>query len=340
MTLHIVCEFKGKSRIERYWQECFRDKDFENYSVNIIEGTVINHDSLFFSKSWYDHIQSKIIIDLVRDNKVQKGDVFIFANAFNFLIPQLRYFVDEFQLGIKLIGFWSNSLAFKEAPIYSKFKASEFKWEQKYERLLYEAYDVNCFFNESQADSFFKGRKRTGNYRITGHPFEYLTRDIQEDEKDDIILFPFEVKNDTQTTLFKGITFELKKKFQFISVQSKTFNERTKFQDLLKISKGIFCASYTEYDPVLIYEAMLNGVAPIVPDNFIYQDIIPQEYQYPRQLIVEKNMKLLRHKFQVADEVLSIIDNYDHDVVRTQAKIIGEKYYSNQPFLKVLHEFN
>lgn len=342
-TIHVITEYNRKVHIETYWKDCFRDDDFNDYDVNIIDGSHISHDSFLWADTYYKNTQLRTIMDMILRGEIKNGDVFVFVNAWNFVAVPLSYFKDEYGMDIKLIGFWGNALFNQESPMWQRFKRKYKTWGRDFEHSLFQSYDMNCFLCEEQATLYFNKYprlKRKGNWEITGFPFEYVTKKVIQKEKADIVLFPYEINSELQVKVFQGLSVELPE-YQFIYAQEH-HNNRMLYLDLLRRSKAVFCGREAEANPVVLWEAMINGVYPMVPDKLMYYYMFPSKYHYPRDLSSAKNNKflyLLRNRFQMSDSVKKVMSNYEDEKqsLYEDANILTELYYGNKRFVNILN---
>lgn len=337
-TIHLISEYNDGSKIERYWEECFFDPDFSNYDVNLIIGSTMKHDNHFFTDISYHNQQEKLFLDMIRDNKISDGDVIVFPNAFNFLVPIVRYMIDEFKLKVAMIGFWGESSFYKYKPSYIRYKSSK-GWKKEFERSLINAFDYNCFFDESSFIQFknrFSKAKSLSNFAITGYPFEYLEKSIVISEKEPVIVFPHLVTKNVENKIFNYIHNVHSGKYRFIRLQEKN-NSRIGFKQLLPFAMAVFSTSVNEYNATMMYECMLYGAMPIVPDVEVYKIVVPDKFKYSPKLIDSKGVKTVRSKFQFEDEVELLFENYDVQEVLNYGKQISE-LYKNEPFLKLLNK--
>ncbi len=352
-TIFVVTEFKRDSKIESYWYECFHDEDFHGYDVKVIDGTFFGgSDSFLFSDTFFKSIQLRGILKLIEKKQIRDGDVFVFANAWNFTAVPLSYFRDEFQLNIHMFGFWGDSLFNQESPMYERFKGKSKRWGRQFELTLFNAYDMNCFLCKEHWDMFrakfnnLKGSRKNqwndqviSRYAITGYPFEYLKKESYVGEnKRDMIVFPYSLKEDLQRDIFADLKTQMPE-YEFVFAQE-DFNNRLLYHGLLKDAKMMFCANKSEYNPVLLYEAMMCGVWPMVPNISFYTDSFPEKYQYISLYGKGKYLYELRNKHDLMEYIRGIMDSYDTlqaSLIRDGNKI-GKKYYMNNPFLKVLEE--
>lgn len=343
-TIHVVTEYNRKVHIETYWKDCFRDDDFKDYNVNIIDGSHISHDSFLWADTYYKNTQLRTIMDMILRGEIKNGDVFIFVNAWNFVAVPLSYFKDEYGLDIKLVGFWGNALFNQQSPMWKRFKRKYKTWGREFEHSLFQSYDMNCFLCEEHADLYFNKYRRMrskSNWRVTGYPFEYVTKRVIPKEKKDIVLFPYEINSEVQVNVFQGMSTEMPQ-YEFIFAQQH-HNNRILYLDLLRKSKAVFCGRQAEANPVVLWEAMVNGVFPMVPDKLMYYYMFPKKYQYPMELSSAKNNKflyLLRNRFQMFDYVKGIMESYNdlRESIYDDAKVLTEKYYANDRFLRVLDD--
>lgn len=327
-TLFIVTTFQGKSKIESYWKECFITEDFSNWNVKVIDGQLIPHESNFWADNYYKSAQNRLLVDLFAKNKVKSGDVFLFTEALNYLIVPLTMFRYEFNLDIRFVGFWANSVF--------KYKKSSGKWGKEFFYSIFNAYDLNCFPTQRHLD-IFNLRFRTyvsrrSEFVVSGFPFEYLYKNFDPlTLRDDIVVFPWEIKDEIQQKIFRGFKDELPQ-YEFVVAQE-THNQRHLYKNLLNRSKCLFWAGDVIDDPVMIFEAMCCGVVPIVPQRtFLYFDF-PEKYCYPKTMVEprlsnNKELIVIRHRLQLADIIREKIELYDElsNKVRDDAKLMNTLY--------------
>ena len=83
----------------------------------------------------------------------------------------------------------------------------------------------------------------------------------------------------------------------------------------------------------MIFEAMCNGVVPILPERaFLYFDS-PSKYYYPKSMIEprlsnDKNLIVIRHRLQLADIIHDRIKRYEElcQGVRNDALVMKTLY--------------
>ncbi len=344
-TLHILLDYTPSDSIidSSYWRECFYDEDFNDFNINIIEGQNMSSDSYLWSDTAYKNVQLKNILNLLQNNKIKNGDIFVFTNAWNFIAAPLSYFRHEYGLDIKLVGFWGQGVYNPNSPQWRMFQDKNL-WGKHQELMLMKTYDLNCFLSQEHYDLFEKKYKVIRTFQrvqveVTGYPFQYLSRNLDTDAKKKKVVFPYELNDEFHVPIFKGFRFEMPE-YEFV-IARENYNNRNRYRSLLNESIGMFCGKRTEWNPVVLYEGMVRGLIPFVPDQSMFQIVFPDKYRYLPSLVAPKNNKMLylvRNSFQLKEFLKEKLDTYDtwKDVVAEDAKVIGDTYYSNSKFKTLL----
>lgn len=324
---------------DAYWRECFFHTDFDRYKVRIIEGQYQRYESFLFSDISFKHQQLRTLLDLFAINEIKDGDVFVFANAWNYVAVPLSFFRYEYGLDIKMIGFWGNSVFNKTSPMVRRLKMKT-DWGYNFEMSLFKTYDLNCFFSEEHQKMFSSRHKSVKEAGVvTGFPFGYLKDEVKQKPKQNLVFTPWPVKDEIQLRVWKGMRGDHHKDLLFID-SWRTHTTREKYKELLKEAKFLFCPKEMDNDPVLIYEAMLYGVVPFLQRKQLFQMLFSDEYLIPEIQMAKKNkyLYMMRHRMMLSDFFTDRIDNYDEWKVKVETDAIefGQKYYDNQKFLNEL----
>ncbi len=328
-----------------YWRECFlKSKDFQEYNVRIIEGQYINHESYLYTDLSFKHKQMKSVLDLFANNEVKRGDVFIFANAWNFVAIPLSFFRAEYRIDFKMVGFWGNSIFNKLSPLTNRLKDKN-SGGYNFEMSLFKTYDLNCFLCEEHHQMFSRRPQSVKDKGIvTGYPFGYLKERVQQGTKENIIFNPWPIKDEIQSRVWKSIKADHHLNYSFLDTYSHKFQykDREKYTELFKVAKFMFSAKEIEHDPVFIYEAMLHGVVPFLQKRHLYQIFFHEDYLIPKINIVKRNnmISLMRHRMEMLNFFMDRISNYESWKERAikDAEEMGNKYYSNDKFLIELNK--
>lgn len=352
-TLYIFPPYNRLSRIESHWKDCFFHTDFMRlYNVVVLDGTLIDHDSFLHADTHFKSVQLRRLLDLFNEGKIVDGDIFIFGNAWNYIAVPLSYFRDEYGVDIKLVGFWGNSMFNPHSPMYQRFLRKNRSTAKYLERSLYECYDLNCFLSGKQFTKFeeFFGEKlvKSSKFSITGYPFGYLKDEIskrKDIKKSDTLIMPYYLPTVDDHFYYEGLSgSQPMQKYKFVHAY-KTHNHRDRYLDVLAESKILFCFQRFEYNPVLIWEGMLAGVVPMVPDIGIFSDMLPEQYHYPESLAVISNrnklLNVVRRRIQMEMHIIDIMDNYKARTkgLANEAEMMGKKYYNNTKLINIINRW-
>lgn len=338
-TLFLITTYQGSSHIEGYWREAFNISLFSDmFKIVVIDGQEVTYESNFWGDQYFKFGQSKILLDLFSKNKVKSGDIFVITEAFNHLIVPLTLIRHEFNIDVKFVSFWGNSVF--------NYRKTTKKWGKEFFYSIFNSYDLNCFPTE-QHFKLFNWRfglhqSRRSKHAIVGYPFGYLyDRFNPEIEKDNIVVFPYPLKDEIQQHIFKNFAYDIPE-YQFIFAQ-KDYNRRDLYIDLLDKSKGLFWGGDRIDDPILIFEAMCKGIVPFVPNRTFYYYDFNSYYHYNKQIFEPRRssnpgLLVVRRRFQLIDFLKEKLYEYDKwkDIVRSDALIMKERYYNNELFKQEL----
>ena len=347
-TLYVFPTYNRLSRIESHWKECFYHEDFmRHFNIVVLDGTLIDHDSFLHADTHFKSVQLKRVLDLFNEGRIVNGDIFVFGNAWNYIAVPLSYFRDEYGVDIKLVGFWGNSMFNPHSPMHQRFLRKNRSTAKYLERSLYECYDLNCFLDGVQFDKFeqFFGEKliKQSKFVISGYPFGYLKTQIKQREKSDTIIMPYYLPTVDDHFYYEGLSqSQPMRKYKFVHAY-KTHNHRERYLDILAESKLLFCFQRFEYNPVLIWEGMLAGAVPMVPDIGIFAQMLPEHYHYPESLAVISNrnplLNVVRRRIQMEMHIHDVMGDYEKQRKQLikDAEALGNKCYNNK---KILNIFN
>lgn len=346
-TIHVVTEFRRDSKLESYWYECFHDEDFHGYNVNVIDGTLLDHESYLFSETFFKSAQLRGILDLMARSKIRDGDVVVFANAWNYVAIPLSLFRDEFQMKFHMIGMWGDSLYNQDSPMWLRYHGIRKDWARQVELSLFNAFDVNCFWCDRHLEMFrfkFHSKKDIlANSRVTGYPFGYLAKESKvSNKKLSTLVFPYNLRYDANAALIQGLKTDLTE-YEIVLAQEQA-NNRLTYSDLLDEAKLMCSFNKTEINPILLYEAMLRGVLPFVPNTPTYAELFDAKFMYDAELAIPRNNKVMylhRSRYQLENAIRDVMNRYDELLPASleNAAEIGN-YYSNARFLELLMELN
>ncbi len=226
-----------------------------------------------------------------------KGDKVLFTDAWNPTAIQLRYMKDLMQGEYEIHGMW-HAGSYDEHDFLGR--AFDKSWSYDFERALFNAFDMNYFatkFHESLFFNVLQPRQATKDFwdvskrhlapikrsKIVGWPMEYLRYRLSPSKsKRDLIVFPHRVSKEKQPHIFR-LMAEALPQFEFVICQDKQLT-KAEYHAVLNDAKIVFSASLQETLGIGMFEGMLCGAIPVMPNRLSYQEMFkdsPGAVLYP-----------------------------------------------------------
>ena len=346
-TIWVIDLEAVESRYTGQWKhhipELLRIQSFGQFNVRVIEGPTDIPDATtpgaflnFGGTNIYKSAQMEKISRLFCNGEVKSGDHFIYTDAWNPTIIQLKYMSQLLQIPIKIHGFWH---AGNYDPNDFLGRLIKDEWVKTFEKSLAQTIDYNWFASFDHLKMF---RENFGYDGIqcfrTGWPMEYLYHMIPNTgPKEDIILFPHRIAPEKQVEIFKDLEKELPE-YKFIVCQEHNLSKK-EYHSLLQRSKIVFSANLQETLGISCYEGALAGAIPLVPDRLSYREMYLDEFKYP-SAFTENEDSYIRSKDLLIALIRNTMNNYDH--IRTKLPELVDKlhneYFSCNGLLDVLLE--
>ena len=334
------------SRYTGQWKhhvpDLMRKLAFGEYNVRVIEGPTDIPDATtpgaflnFGGTNIYKSAQMVKIGRLFCDGEVKEGDHFIYTDAWNPSIIQLKYMSELLGVSVKIHGLWH---AGNYDPNDFLGRLIKDKWVKTFELSLAQTIDYNWFASDDHLKMF---RENFGYDDVqcfrTGWPMEYLKTMFTPKKKEDIILFPHRIAPEKQVEIFRDLAKEMPE-YKFIVCQD-TQLSKEQYHNLLERSKMVFSANVQETLGISCYEGALAGAIPMVPDRLSYSEMYSDAFKYPSEW-TESWDSYLKYKDHLVREIRIWMNRYD-SIVETGkltelANSLHENYFSCNGLRKVL----
>lgn len=275
--------------------------------------------------------------ELILQDGISDGDVFIFTDAWNVNAINLKYILTLSGIDVKLIGLWRDGIFDINSKIrYAMLKRPKY-WTSAFERLLYNIYDYNCYITEQQRDRFLSTyRLKSGaeKTRVTGLPFGDI-KPVSATDKQNMAVVAG-VMTPEQRDMVKGLRNEFED-YEFIDVNEYRLGT-DEYKQLLQRSKIFISFNISETDPTLVYEAMGYGCIPIIPAHAVYLDVYPDVYHYNPKTVCPPFLNFVRGRDELHGKVGEFMENYDtySRAVDIDRQRIGERYFDPKRLIDVL----
>jgi len=266
--------------------------------VTVIEGPTDIPDATtpgaflnFGGTNIYKSAQLEQIAKLFCEGKIKNGDYFLYTDAWNPTVIQLKYMAELLGIQLRIGGMW-HAGSYDPQDFLGRL-IGDSPWVRNAEMSMYECYDDNFFATDFHIDLFTNtfwnddrdiDRQRLHSIRKVGWPMEYIENDLEQYKnmaKEDIILFPHRIAPEKQPEVFDYIAEQMPE-YQFVKCQELNLT-KSDYHSLLGRSKLVFSANLQETLGISVYEGLVVGSIPMVPDRLSYTEMWSENFKYPSE---------------------------------------------------------
>jgi hypothetical protein len=286
----------------------------------------------------YKSNQLQQIAEAFCKGEVHDGDYFLYTDAWNPTVIQLKYMAELLGCNIRIGGLW-HAGSYDPADFLGRLIGDK-PWVRNAERSMYECFDHNFFASEFHIDMFFEAFPELDRSKVvrTGWPFEYMENALsmyKNMKKKNTILFPHRIAPEKQLTIFQDLK-ETLTQYEFIVCQERPLT-KNEYHNLLGEAKLVFSANLQETLGISWYEGALVGALPMVPDRLSYREMAVNDFLYPSEW-TESMDSYNKHKKQVVDRIVDYMENYKNYLpsLNKQVTKLNGDYFGCGNLLKVL----
>ena len=323
MTIHIVDIEAVDTRYTKQWKE-YLPKQLQratNEDVNVISGgetpqaTTPGAFLNFGGTNVYKSKQLETIGEMFCNGKVKNGDYFLYTDAWNPTVIQLRYMAELLGVDIGIGGLW-HAGSYDPHDFLGRLIGDK-PWVRHAEYSMFECYDDNFFASEFHWDLFAEtfaldmGVVDQNKMKRVGWPMEYLKNSLDSYkgmEKRDLILFPHRVAPEKQVDIFRDLAQRLPQ-YEFVVCQEQELT-KNEYHNLLGEAKLVFSANLQETLGISWYEGALVDAIPMVPDRLSYSEMALPEFKYPSAW-TEDYDAYLHNRDKVIAQIVNYMENYE-----------------------------
>ena len=322
MTIYIVDIEAVDTRYTKQWKEHLprQMQRATNDEVIVISGgetpqaTTPGAFLNFGGTNVYKSNQLEQLGRLFCDGKINNGDYFLYTDAWNPTVIQLRYMASLLGTDITIGGMW-HAGSYDPQDFLGRL-IGDAPWVRHAEQSMYECYDDNFFASELHIDLFAESLDidDSKTHRV-GWPMEYLKNSLDSYkgmEKRNLILFPHRIAPEKQVDIFYDLRTQLPQ-YEFIVCQEQQLT-KNEYHNLLGEAKLVFSANLQETLGISWYEGALVDAIPMVPDRLSYTEMALPEFKYPSQW-TEDYSSYRQHRGDIAAKITDYMENYDDYLV-------------------------
>lgn len=340
MTIHIVDIEAVDTRYTKQWKDYLPQqvKKFTNDDVNVISGG----DTLqaatpgaflnFGGTNVYKSKQLEIIGEMFCKGEVKNGDYFLYTDAWNPTVLQLRYMAELLGVDIRIGGLW-HAGSYDAADFLGRLIGNK-PWVRYAERSMFETYDDNFFATEFHINMFVEAFPDINVSKIhrVGWPMEYLANSLQQYvgmTKRNLILFPHRIAPEKQVDIFYDLK-ETLTQYEFVVCQERELT-KNEYHNLLGEAKLVFSANQQETLGISWYEGCLVQAIPMVPNRLSYSEMALEDFKYPSSWTENYDCYLI-HKQKLVDKIVNYMENYNSylPALDKQKKLLQNDFFNGE----------
>lgn len=292
----------------------------------------------FSGTNYWKSEQLKTISQMFADGKVQDGDYFLYTDAWNPTVLQLKYMAELLGVDIKIGGMW-HAGSYDPADFLGRLIGNA-KWVRLAEESMFNVFDNNFFATDFHIDLFLDSFPHVDRDKIhrVGWPMEYMEDTLFEynipANKMSMVLFPHRVAPEKQVDIFKDLGTSIPEA-QFVVAQEKQLT-KDEYHMLLSRSKIVFSANQQETLGISCYEGALVGAAPLVPNRLSYTEMYDSAFKYPSEWTEDWNSYLV-HKDKLVEHIRTMLGDLDNsEKIVKQAETLKHDFFSGQALYDII----
>ena len=267
------------------------------------------------------------IARLFAQGEVGNGDKFLFTDAWNPVVLQVKYMADLLGIRAGLYGIWH---AGQYDPQDFLGRLIEPKgWARATEEAIFHALDRNYFATNFHLELFLKGvfgagpHDHAGKVALAGQPHERMVQHLNAlgmtnppGTKENIILFPHRIAPEKQHGIFSDLA-ESMPDYAFVTCQEKRLS-KAEYHTLLCRSKMLFSANLQETLGIsMCIEGPMTFNVPLAPDRLSYREVFDAfpEFLYPSEWATDFAAYMC-NKHALMERIRFVVEHYDALVER------------------------
>jgi glycosyltransferase involved in cell wall biosynthesis len=336
MTIYVVDIEAVDTRYTKQWKE-YLPKQLQhatNKEVVVISGgdtpqaTTPGAFLNFGGTNVYKSKQLETIGEMFCKGQIKDGDYFLYTDAWNPTVIQLRYMAELLGVNIRIGGLW-HAGSYDEADFLGRLIGPA-KWVRHAEKSMFYVYDQNFFATEFHVKMFFdellhdgiplenpwydeewEDRYKDGKIIRAGWPMEYLENSLDSYkgmDKENLIVFPHRIAPEKQVEIFRDLKEQLPQ-YEFVICQEQQLT-KNEYHNILGRAKLVFSANLQETLGISWYEGALVNAIPMVPDRLSYSEMALSEFKYPSSW-TEDFASYRQHRVLVVDRIIEYMENYE-----------------------------
>lgn len=342
------------TRYTKQWKEHLpkqlRTRDIETTVITGGEVPQATTPGAFLNFAGTNNYKAQQMLEISRMfamGDIKDGDYFLYTDAWNPTVIQLKYMAELLGIKIRIGGMW-HAGSYDPQDFLGRL-IGDVPWVRNAESSMFYCYDDNFFATRFHVNMFLRNLfdvevlfgddeldewnsyPNDPKIHIVGWPMEYLADILWpygNVEKKDKIIFPHRLAPEKQLDIFKDLAAAMPEYEFFVAQEHKL--SKHEYHTHLAESKIVFSANLQETLGISVYEGALVGTYPLMPDRLSYSEMWPDKALYPSEW-TENFDSYLKHKTELMDIIHRIMKNnspYVPVVAKNTAAEVGAKFFS------------
>jgi len=364
MTVYLVDLEAVDTRYTKQWKDHLpqqmRDAGLDVYIISggdVPQATTPGAFLNFAGTNSYKSQQMLKIAELFANGSVKNGDYFLYTDAWNPTVIQLKYMAELLGIEIKIGGLW-HAGSYDPQDFLGRL-IGDVPWVRNAESSMFYCYNHNFFATQFHANMFLRnlfgvdvlfGDDELDEWNtqtnlngpkimIVGWPMEYL-KDILKPymfvDKKQKIIFPHRLAPEKQLEIFKDLAKAMPE-YEWFVAQENTLTKDEYHQHLAE-SKLVFSANLQETLGISVYEGALVGTLPLMPDRLSYSEMWDGAgVKYPSEWTKDWD-SYQKNKNNLMEKIKGLMEtNQPTDVnARLHAKWTGMEFFEGNALYKAI----
>jgi hypothetical protein len=302
----------------------------------------------FAQTNVYKNNQLTQVAKLFSEGKVLPGDQFIFTDAWNPAIIQLKYMSQLLDIPVVIHALW-HAGSYDPQDFLGRLIKDK-RWTNNFEKSIWHAVDYNWFATQFHIDMFFENVFGCFGLQLdaaewqrkslrTGWPMEYMTKTLDHYKglkKRNLILFPHRLAPEKQPEMFRDLAKSMPQ-YEWIVCQDEELT-KNEYHKLLGEAKIVLSLNLQETLGISCFEGAIVDAHPLVPDRLSYMEMYNERWKYPEEWATPE-MYPNGGKELLMEKIEHFMENYGRyvDEVSELAKHLQKDFFAAGPLLdKVL----
>ena len=290
----------------------------------------------------YKSKQLEQIATMFCEGKIKDGDYFLYTDAWNPTVIQLKYMAELLGVKITIGGMW-HAGSYDPQDCLGRL-IGDAPWVRNAERSMFDCYDHNFYatdFHIHLWNQSFKNAWLVDNKVVrTGWPMEYFDAELEAYKgaiKKNQIVFPHRLAPEKQPEIFYDLK-EALPQYDFVVCQERSL-KKYEYHNLLAESKLVFSANLQETLGISGYEGLILDCMVMVPDRLSYTEMFIDTMKYP-DVWTRDMQNYQQNKQKIMDRIVDIMENYSKYLteIQRQKKKLQTEFFHGKNLYEAIDE--